>query len=378
VKRVLITGGAGFIGQRTAQALVRRGYEVRVLDKLTSPVHPNGRWPRAIAEIAERVEGDVQADSDLLPALRGVQAVLHLAAYQDYLPDFSNFIRTNAASTALLYELIVAHRLPVERIVIASSQAVYGEGAYLCGSHGIQFPDARSIEQLHAGDWDIRCPTCGSPLSWRPTDEAHTNPQNPYGISKLSQELLGISLGRRYGIPTVALRYSITQGAGQSFHNAYSGICRTFSICALQRKPLPVYEDGRQQRDYVYVEDVVAANLLALADTRADYQAYNVGGHEAMSVLEYARLVRDLAGSDLPIHIGGKFRVGDTRHIVSDSSKLIALGWQPTLGVRAIVKEYLEWAGTQPLPANLADAAQARMRRLDVVGTADGPRPVPV
>jgi len=374
VKRVLITGGAGFIGQRTAQALVRHGYEVRVLDKLTTPVHPNGSWPKGIADIAECIEGDVQSDRDLLRALRGVQAVLHLAAYQDYLPDFSTFIKTNAASTALLYELIVAHRLPVERIVIASSQSVYGEGAYVCEAHGMQFPDARSSEQLQAGDWEIRCSGCRSALSWRPTDEAHPNPQNPYGISKLSQELIGISLGRRYKVPTVALRYSITQGAGQSFHNAYSGICRTFSICALQRKRLPVYEDGRQQRDYFYVEDVVAANLLALADARADYQSYNVGGHQAMSVLAYARLVRELAGVDVPIQISGTFRVGDTRHIVSDSSKLIALGWRRTLGVAEIVKEYLGWAATQPLPANVADAAQERMRRLAVVGAADPPR----
>jgi dTDP-L-rhamnose 4-epimerase len=197
------------------------------------------------------------------------------------------------------------------------------------------------------------------------------NPQNTYGISKLSQELLGIALGRRYGIPTVALRYSITQGAGQSFHNAYSGICRTFSICAIQRKPLPVYEDGQQQRDYVYVDDVVSANLLALRNARTDYQVFNVGGSEAMTVLDYARLVRKVARVDVPIHASGLFRVGDTRHIVSDSSKLMALGWRPTLAVSEIVEEYLRWAATQPLPTNVADAAQKRMRVLAVVGATD-------
>ena len=371
--RVLVTGGAGFIGQRTVQALVRKGHQVCVLDALTLPVHPDRSWPRPLTEIADCVEGDVRVAADLLPALRDVDAVVHLAAYQDYLPDFSNFINTNAGSTALLYELIVAHRLPVERIVIASSQSVYGEGAYDCVEHGLRYPDARNLKQLRAAEWDLACETCGRPVSWRPTDESHVNPQNPYGISKLGQELLGISLGRRFGIPTVGLRYSITQGAGQSFHNAYSGICRTFSICALQRKPLPVYEDGQQQRDYVYVDDVVSANLLALEDERTDYQAFNVGGRDGITVLEYARLICAVARVDVPINVSGNFRVGDTRHIVSDSSKLMALGWQPTLDVADIADEYLQWAATQPLPANVAEAAQERMRRLAAVQVAVGP-----
>jgi len=368
--RVLVTGGAGFIGQRTALALNRRGYAVRLFDQLASRVHAREEWPDGLTSSFECVRGDVRARDELLNALRGVVAVVHLAAYQDYLPDFSTFLTTNAAATALLYELIVSERLPIQRVVIASSQAVYGEGAYACDEHGLQFPNARSLDQLERRDWEIRCKVCAQELAWRPTDETVVNPQNPYGISKLSQELVGIHLGRRYGIPTVALRYSITQGAGQSFRNAYSGICRIFSSCAIHGQPFPVYEDGQQRRDYVYVEDVVAANVLALTGDCPAYEVFNVGGQEAISVLDYARVVSTVAGVDLPIDLRARFRVGDTRHVVSTSGKLRALGWRQTKSVAEIVQEYLDWARLQAPPKGVTETAQAEMRRLGAVRTA--------
>jgi dTDP-L-rhamnose 4-epimerase len=361
---VLVTGGAGFIGVRTCRALLARGYHVRAFDRLAAPVHPDRRWPAELPPEVERVEGDVESRADLLRALRGAHAIVHLAAYQDYLPDFSTFLKTNAAGTALLYELIVAERLPIQRVVIASSQSVYGEGSYRCERHGQRFPNARSLDQLRRRDWEISCEDCGHVMEPLPTAELTVNPQNPYGISKLSQELIGIHLGRRYGIPTVALRYSITQGAGQSFHNAYSGICRIFCASALQHRPLPVYEDGRQQRDYVHVEDVVAANLLSLEDRRTDNQVFNVGGSGPTTVLEYAELVREIVGVDVPIEVSGAFRVGDTRHIISDSARLLALGWRRTRSLPEIVREYAEWAAAQTLPPEVAQTAQARMRLL--------------
>ncbi len=211
------------------------------------------------------------------------------------------------------------------------------------------------------------CPVCAGDLSPVPATEEVVNPQNPYGISKLSQEQVAISLGRRYEIPTVALRYSITQGAGQSFHNAYSGICRTFILCALQGKPFPIYEDGRQRRDYLYVGDLVAANLLALADPRTNYQVFNVGGTLGLTVRDYAALVQEIAGVDLPIEAEGHYRVGDTRHIVSDSSKLSELGWAASTSLRATIEEYLLWARAQRLPTGVTEAAQSRMQALGAV-----------
>jgi len=254
-----------------------------------------------------------------------------------------------------------------KRQVLASSQAVYGEGPYSCAEHGIQHPDARPTARLRAGQWDIPCPVCRRDMWPVPATEEVVNPQNPYGISKLSQEQIAISLGRRYEIPTVALRYSITQGAGQSFYNAYSGICRIFTLSVLQHKPFPIYEDGRQRRDYVYVGDVVAANLLALTDPRMSYQAFNVGGPLALSVRDYAALVQEIAGVDLPIEAAGRYRVGDTRHIVSDSSKLSEVGWGASTSLRATIQEYLQWARGQRLPTGVTEAAEARMRALGAV-----------
>jgi dTDP-L-rhamnose 4-epimerase len=349
------------------EALARAGYEVSILDSLAAPVHPSRVWPDGLPATFECVEGDVRSHDDWQRALRGVDTVVHLAAYQDYLPDFSTFLNTNAGGTALLYEVIVAERLPIERVVVASSQAVYGEGPYRCPEHGVQHPDARPAGRLRAGLWEIPCRVCSGDMSSLAATEVAVNPQNPYGISKLGQELVALHLGRRYEIPTVALRYSITQGAGQSFHNAYSGICRIFALCALLRRPMPIYEDGRQRRDYVYVGDVVAANLLALHDARMDYQAFNVGGASALTVLEYAALVRKLAGVTVPVDAGGRYRVGDTRHVVSDSSKLQALGWKPQTTPPEFIQEYLQWAGGQALPSGVADAAQERMLALGAV-----------
>ena len=212
--RILITGGAGFIGSHTADALLARGHEVRLLDNLQQPVHLKGK-PKYLAPEAEFVYGDVRDPNVLLYALQGIDAVYHLAAYQDYLPDFSTYFDVNAVSTARIYELIVAHQLPVQRVIVASSQAVLGEGLYLCGEHGQTIPDIRVEAQLARGEWERRCRICQLPMTPLPTPEASINPQNQYALSKHSTESIAVSLGRRYGIPSVAMRYSIVQGPRQ-------------------------------------------------------------------------------------------------------------------------------------------------------------------
>src|SRR4030095_12509415 len=212
--RVLVTGGAGFIGSHTVDRLINLGHEVRILDSLEQPVHLKGK-PAHLNPAAEFRLGDVTRREDLAPALLGIDAVVHLAAYQDYLPDFSKFFRVNAVGTALLYELIVGEHLPVRKVVVASSQAVYGEGRHRCPDGRIAYPNMRSEERLRAGHFEIPCPGGTGDTGWEPTDESTVNPQNQYALSKHAQEQIAIQLGRRYGIPSVGLRYSIVQGPRQ-------------------------------------------------------------------------------------------------------------------------------------------------------------------
>jgi dTDP-L-rhamnose 4-epimerase len=363
-ERVLVTGGAGFIGSHTALLLLERGHRVRALDALRPPVHLPGERPPWLPADVELMAGDVRDRDALARALRGVDSVLHLAAHQDYLPDFSTFFHVNTVGTALLYEVCVAERLPLRKVVVASSQAVYGEGAHRCPDHGAVRTGLRSDEQLRRGDWDIGCPRCGQKTGWLPTDESEVNPQNQYAISKHTQELIAFNLGRRHGIPTTCLRYSITQGRWQSPRNAYSGACRVFTVRARSGRPPIVFEDGGQRRDYVHVSDVARANLLALTDDRTDFQAHNVGGAEALTTLEYARVVCEAVGLDVRPEVPGYYRFGDTRHVVSASGKLRGLGWAPTLSVRDVVREYVSWLDGSGHVDDVTDAGLARMLEL--------------
>ncbi len=331
--RVLVTGGAGFIGVHTVRALVRAGHSVRVLDSLEPPVHTSRTRPYELLEHGvDFVLGSVTDPQAVAWALEDVEGVIHLAAYQDYLPDWSKFMNVNVGGLALLCETIAARKLPIDRIVIASSQAVYGEG-------------------------DGRCPL-------KESDECH--PISIYGVSKLAGELLANRLHDLYGLPIVLLRYSITQGAGQSPHNAYSGILRSFAQRLMAGLPPLVYEDGLQTRDYVWVGDVANVNVMALTDCRMMGRTFNVGGDTVASASGYARLVCERMDSLIPAVITGEHRVGDVRDALSDSSQLKALGWKQTKTLPEIVDEYLDWLRGQPLD-EATQAAYFRMKQLDVL-----------
>jgi dTDP-L-rhamnose 4-epimerase len=343
--RALVTGGAGFIGSHTADALLGAGFSVRAIDSLEPPVHPERRPPEWLDPRIDLRVADVRDADAFLDALRDVDVVYHLAAFQDYLPVFSRYFDVNATSTALLYELIVRERLPVKKVVVASSQATLGEGLYRDAAGRELMPDIRPDAQLARGEWEVRPPPgYEAPLAWRPTDESRSNPQNQYAVSKIAEETIALSLGKRYGIPTVAMRYSIVQGPRQSFHNAYSGACRVFCLAMHRGVEPPIYEDGRQVRDFVNVEDVVDANLLVLRDDRADFGVFHVGGDRAVTVLEFARIVADVfERRDYEPRSSGRYRFGDTRHVFSDVSRLRSLGWSPRRSVRQSVEAYRDW-----------------------------------
>ncbi len=367
--KILVTGGAGFIGSHTTDALLRKGHEVRVLDSLEQPVHPEGKPPKYLSPEVEFIKGDVRDEGTLLGALRGIDAVYHLAAYQDYLPNYSKFYTTNVASTALIYELIERERLPVCKVIVASSQAALGEGLYLDAAGQRVLPGLRSNEQLARSIWEIQ-PTGRQegPLRWVPTDETIANPQNPYGMSKIAEEQAALNLGRRCGVPSVAMRYSIVQGPRQSFYNSYSGACRLFCLSFhLGREPL-IYEDGRQVRDFVNINDVVDANVLVLEDSRADYEMFNVGGGKAVTVSEFAETVARVFGVEgYQAKPCGKYRFGDTRHIFSDISKLEALGWRPARTVEDSVTAYRDWLRAEDATEEILDYGNAQMAKLGVV-----------
>jgi dTDP-L-rhamnose 4-epimerase len=364
--RILVTGGAGFIGSHTCDRLLALGHEVMILDALTPPVHREGK-ARYLSQGAEFYLGDTRNRDLLVNLLRRADAVFHFAAYQDYLPDFSRFSDVNVVSTSLIYEIIVAERLDLARVVVASSQSAMGEGLYWCPTHGEQLPGMRAESALLAGEWDIRCPVCGDSLEMRATPERVSNPQNAYGMSKLGQEMVAINLGRRYGIPTVALRYSIVQGPRQSVYNAYSGACRIFCLSYLQGLAPTLYEDGAAIRDYVNIDDVVDANVLVLHEDRAVGRVFNVGGGQPVSTKEFADIVMRQYGSAQPGVVTGEYRFGDTRHILSDISALRDLGWQPRRTPSDSVAAYAGWLkGLDGLDDVLAQA-NARMRALGVV-----------
>jgi dTDP-L-rhamnose 4-epimerase len=344
--RVLVTGGAGFIGSHTVDVLIERGHSVRVLDSLDERVHPNGP-PDHLSREAEFVRGSVTERAVLAAALVEMDAVVHLAAYQDYMPDFHRFIHVNAESTALLYELIVTESIPVTKVVLASSQSVAGEGLYHCADHGDVTPRPRPLAQLERADWEARCPRCDGLVTPLLIPETVADPHTAYGISKYALELLGLRLGARYGIPTVAMRYTYVQGPRNSFYNAYSGVLRRFALQVLNGMQPTVYEDGRQMRDYVNVRDVALANVLVLERDASAFHVYNVGGGTSITVLELARLVLREFASPLEPLVTREFRLGDSRHTVSDIAALRALGWEPRVPVATSVAQYREWLAAQ-------------------------------
>jgi dTDP-L-rhamnose 4-epimerase len=369
--RVLITGGAGFIGSHLVDRHLQLGDEVRVLDSLERKIHPNG-LPTYLPKDVEVIEGDI-LDRDLLKrALHGIDVVSHQAAYQDYMPDFSRFLKVNSVGTALLYELIVENRIPIRKMVVASSQSVYGEGQYECAEHGFFLPSPRSQSQLQLGRWDVECPKCGKQSKPQPLDETFINPYNQYAVSKLAEEKIALGLGWLHNIPTVALRYSITQGMRQSLFNQYSGVCRIFFSRGMSGLPLIVYEDGQQTRDFVHVQDVVDANMLVLNNDAANYRAFNVGSGRAMTVWEYARAVSQRLGKEVDVRVSGEYRRGDNRHSVSNIAQLSSLGWAPKRSLFHIFDDFLAWIETSGgIPSQPQDA-YSQMKSAGVVVGAMG------
>src|SRR5437588_2458375 len=346
-KRALVTGGAGLIGSHITDLLVREGWKVRVLDNLEPQTHRRGR-PAWINEKAEFVYADLRDRDTIATALDKIDIVFHQAAYGGYMPEISKYVHVNSLGTAQMLEVIREKNLPIQKIIVASSQAVYSEGAGICSNHDLVFPSVRPVEQLRKGDWEVHCPICGAITKSAPTPEnAPVGGETVYGLTKVDQEKLALLWGKQVGIPTVALRYACTYGPRQSIFNPYTGVIAIFCTRLLNDLPPVLYEDGEQTRDFSFVEDIARANLLAAESDKLDGLAVNVGSGRGVSIREVAKQISDALGIQIHPEAKGEFRPGEMRHITSDTERIRAAGYVPQVDLATGISRYLHWIRQQ-------------------------------
>lgn len=351
--KVLVTGGAGFVGSHLVDGLLESGHEVRILDSLEPQVHGPGREPPAyLSREAELQVGDVRDRSAVARALEGVEAVFHLAAavgVGQSMYEIERYVSANSVGAAVLLEELVARRDRIRKVVVASSNTLYGEGAYRDADGRIVHPPLRSEAQLAARRFELLDGE-GRPLEPIPTPESKPlQPTSIYAITKRDHEEMFLTVGSAYGIPAVALRFFCIYGTRQSLSNPYTGVVAIFSSRLLNGRRPPVFEDGLQSRDFVHVSDIVRANLLALASERADGGVYNVGTSRATTILEIGQLLCRALGSELSPDIVGSYRAGDIRHCFADGSRAERdLGFRARTSLETGLPELLEWMRTQP------------------------------
>ncbi|MGI9165323.1 MAG: NAD-dependent epimerase/dehydratase family protein [Pyrinomonadaceae bacterium] len=362
-----MTGGAGLIGSHLADLLLREGWKVRILDNLEPNTHRNGR-PAWIPNSAEFVEADIRDRAAVTAALEGIEVVFHQAAYGGYMPEIAKYVHVNSFGTAQLLEVIREERLPVKKIVVASSQAVYSEGAANCSEHGLVFPAVRPLAQLAVGVFEVRCPSCGALTTQAPTPEhAPIGGETVYAITKVDQERLVLTWGKQTGIPTVALRYSCTYGPRQSIFNPYTGVIAIFCTRLLNNLPPVLYEDGKQTRDFSFVEDIARANLLAATTDKLDGLPVNVGSGKAATIREIAQLISDALGIPIEPIAQGEFRPGEMRHLTSDTTRISAAGYRPKVDLATGIGRYLDWIRAQTDVREYFEAAERLLREKGIV-----------
>jgi dTDP-L-rhamnose 4-epimerase len=346
-KRALVTGGAGLIGSHVTDLLLREGWKVRVLDNLEPNTHKRGK-PAWINQDAEFIAGDLRDRGTITAALEKIDIVFHQAAYGGYMPEIAKYVHVNSLGTAQMLEVIREKKLPIKKIVVASSQAVYSEGAGECPNHGLVFPPVRPVEQLRKGDWQVHCPICGAITKSVPTPEnAPVGGETVYGLTKVDQERLVLLWGKQIGIPTVALRYSCTFGPRQSIFNPYTGVIAIFCTRLLNNLPPVLYEDGEQTRDFSFVEDIARANLLAAETDKLDGLPANVGSGSGVSIREIAETISKALKIDIAPEVNGEFRPGEMRHLTSDTTRVHAAGYEPHVDLAEGIRRYIDWIRTQ-------------------------------
>lgn len=381
--KILVTGGAGFIGSHLVDALIAEGHHVRVYDSLVPQVHGGApitdrRPPAHLNPEAEFVYGDMRDREALRKALQGVEVIFHQAAevgVGQSMYEITRYVEANTAGTAVLLDLLANEPHRVEKLIVASSMSIYGEGAYECPVHGVVYPKLRPMEQLAARDWEVRCPisntqspipnsACNLPLRPLPTNEDKPLfPTSIYAITKMDQELMCLAVGHAYGIPVVALRYFNVYGPRQALSNPYTGVAAIFSARLLNGNRPPIFEDGLQSRDFIHVSDIVCANLLAMERDEANFGVFNVGTGEPHTVLDVAHALAKGLGVDIEPEIVNQYRAGDIRHCYADITRIReTLGFAPQVRFEAGMADLVAWVRDQE-GVDLVDQARAELER---------------
>lgn len=374
MKHILITGGAGFIGSNVACKLVAKGYEVSVLDNLSPQIHgdaPERTSPLylGIKDKVRFIKGSVTSREDWLRALQGVDAVIHLAAETgtgQSMYEIEKYVRVNIGGTAILLDLLTNTRHRVKRVVVAESRAIYGEGRYWSDDlGGYVYPDERPDETMRHGDFEVKYPGCMKPLKLvGTTEDSAIHPNSVYGITKQVQGQLVHLVCKSIGVESVSFRYQNVYGPGQSLSNPYTGILSIFSTRIKNGNGINVFEDGRETRDFVYIDDVVDATILGLEIDGASGYAFNIGTGVATDVLTVANTLKKYYGVEVPVTVSGNYRLGDIRHNYADISLARRiLGFEPRWSFDAGIAKFVEWVNGQDVQEDKYEASIEEMKR---------------
>ncbi|WP_398454959.1 NAD-dependent epimerase/dehydratase family protein [Sphingobacterium thalpophilum] len=356
MKNILITGGAGFIGSNLALKLVKKGYNVTVLDNLSPQIHgenPTETSPLylSIKDVVTFINGSVTNESDWKRAIANQDAIVHYAAETgtgQSMYEVKKYVDVNIGGTAILLDLLVNSTHNVKKVVVASSRSIYGEGKYMCEELGPVFPKQREAKHMDIGDFELHYPGA-SKLSLVATDEeSKIHPSSVYGITKQNQEQMILTVCPTVGIAGVAFRYQNVYGPGQSLKNPYTGILSIFSTQIKNGNGINIFEDGKETRDFVYIDDVVDATILGLEMDEANNEVFNVGTGVPTDVLTVANELIKNYRVDVPVNISGNYRLGDIRHNYADLSKIKKhLGFEPKVSFAEGIKNFTEWVNTQ-------------------------------
>jgi dTDP-L-rhamnose 4-epimerase len=370
--RIVVIGGAGFIGGHLVDALLDAGHQVRIFDSLDPQVHPSGKPPTYLNLRAEFVKQDIRDIDALRAGLADAEAVYYLAGavgVGDSMYRIRHYADVNLLGCANLLEILATNEHSVRKLILASSVTVYGEGKYSCPKHGAVFPSMRSLDRVQRRKWDPACSSlgCMEPLTPLATDETKpVAPQSIYAVTKRAQEEMLLTMGRAYNLPVTVLRYFNVYGSRQAVSNPYTGVAKIFALHISEGKSPLIYEDGRQTRDFVHVSDIVRANLLVLDNPEADGEIFNIGSGHPCTILELAGHLAMTLGRAVSPEVAEKFRAGDVRHCFADISKArTRLGYEPG----TVVPNGLEKLLDSPVPgaAQLSAAADAELQQRGLI-----------